>query len=185
MLRRSLRALSTPSHTVVDGEDRFMKQAIRFIEAWPTPPRTVIEVVHPVIARSSSHRAIARWKRGAHVRIVCYTHADRLGDAQIASLASAAEADDPSAALFFLGVPDADQVKPKALGALRRAILGAIASTDANRALVCGLPNVGALATRLPRARVERVRACVSACAHGAQASRALFCRSRARSRSR
>ena len=69
-----------------------------------------------------------------------------------------------SAALFFLGVPDADQVKPKALGALRRAILGAIASTDANRALVCGLPNVGALATRLPRARVERVRACVSAC---------------------
>ena len=45
MLRRSLRALSTPSHTVVDGEDRFMKQAIRFIEAWPTPPRTVITYV--------------------------------------------------------------------------------------------------------------------------------------------
>ena len=153
MLRRSLRALSTPSHTVVDGEDRFMKQAIRFIEAWPTPPRTVIEVVHPVIARSSSHRAIARWKRGAHVRIVCYTHADRLGDAQIASLASAAEADDPSAALFFLGVPDADKVTPKALGALRRAILGAIASTDANRALVCGLPNVGARAPPGGRAR--------------------------------
>jgi ribosome biogenesis GTPase A len=124
---------------------------------------TFMEVRDARAPKTCSQPLICKLADRARTRIMCYTHADVLGQDDLARVLIWTERSyGPRVPVFFLNLSNAKHLTPRddkhSFRALKSAMEEACTVASSRHLLVCGLPNVGKSSLILPLTRAETIK---------------------------